>query len=66
VLKLKKVVSLGKFDVLVELAVATQPTAKNPLPPSICWQNSIFFRYVYIFSKELKKYKLLVLCYQIM
>jgi hypothetical protein len=29
VIKLKKVVSLGKFDVLVELAVATQPTAKK-------------------------------------
>jgi hypothetical protein len=27
--KAKKVVSLGKFDVLVELAVATQPTAKK-------------------------------------
>jgi hypothetical protein len=27
VIKLKKVVSLGKFDVLMELAVATQPTA---------------------------------------
>jgi hypothetical protein len=29
VIKLKKVVSLGKFDVLMELAVATQPTAEN-------------------------------------
>jgi hypothetical protein len=27
--KTKKVVSLGKFDVLVELAVETQPTAVN-------------------------------------
>jgi hypothetical protein len=29
VIKLKKVVSLGKFDVLVELAVETQPTAEK-------------------------------------